>query len=172
MNYIFLAGIHGVGKSTLAVKLENELDLKSYSISDLIRKAGKFVDISDKKTESISQNQELWKVELKKINISEKILLLDGHFCLLDKNKNIITLPSTTFEGTQMSKIILMQKSPQTIRRNLLERDNSEYSIEFLRRFQETEKYQAIKYSKDNNIRLFNYDEGVSFLELIDFITN
>lgn len=172
MDYIFLAGIHGVGKSTLAANLENKLNLKSFSVSDLIRKAGKNLDSSDKKTEGISQNQELWKMELNKLKISEEILLLDGHFCLLDKNNNIITLPFATFEGTQMSKIILMQKNPQTIRGNLLNRDNKEYSIGFLQELQDIEKQQATKYSKENNIRLFVYDENTDFSELLGFITN
>lgn len=172
MDYIFLAGIHGVGKSTLAANLEKELNLKSFSVSDLIRNAGKNLDASDKKTEGISQNQELWKMELNKLKITEEFLLLDGHFCLLDKNNNIITLPFTTFEGTQMSKIILMQKKSQTIRGNLLRRDNSEYSIDFLEKLQEIEKHQAIKYSKENNIRIFVYDESTDISKLINFITN
>lgn len=172
MDYIFLAGIHGVGKSTLAAKLENELNLKSFSVSGLIRNAGKNLDVSDKKTKGISQNQELWKMELKKLKISEEILLLDGHFCLLDNNNNIITLPFATFEGTQMSKIILMQKKPQTIRGNLLKRDNKEYSIGFLQELQDIEKQQAIKYSKENSICLFVYDENADFSELLGFITN
>lgn len=156
----------------LAAKLENELNLKSVSISDLIRNAGKNLDKADKKTKGISQNQELWKIELKKLKISEEILLLDGHFCLLDKNQNIITLPFTTFEGTKMSKIILMQKKSRTIRGNLLKRDKTEYPIEFLQKFQEIEKHQAVKYSKENNVGLFVFDETTDFSKLIDFITH
>ena len=41
MAYIFLAGIHGVGKSTLANKLKKSLDINTFSVSDLIRKSGK-----------------------------------------------------------------------------------------------------------------------------------
>ncbi|WP_141604481.1 ATP-binding protein [Terrilactibacillus laevilacticus] len=172
MEYIFLAGIHGVGKSTLAAKLENELNLKSLSISNLIRNAGKNLDSANKRTGDISQNQELWKMELKNLKITEEILLLDGHFCLLDINKNITPLPFTTFAGTDMSKVILMQKNTQTIREQLLKRDNIEYSVDILQKLQENETYQAIKYSEENNIKLFIFNESTDFPELIDFITN
>lgn len=56
MEYIFLAGIHGVGKTTLAKKLEQEIDIKSIAISDLIREAGRMIVESDKETEDISGN--------------------------------------------------------------------------------------------------------------------
>lgn len=170
MEYVFLAGIHGVGKSTLAKRLENELNLKAFSVSDLIRNAGKKLDLADKKTDDISQNQVLWKKELSKLRISEEILLLDGHFCLLDKNNSIIPLPFETFEGTKMSKIILMRKNPKTIRGHLLKRDNREYSVDILRKLQNNEEKQAFKYSKEKNIPSFVFDESADYSKLIDFI--
>lgn len=36
MNYVFLSGIHGVGKTTIGKRLENELQLKCYTASALI----------------------------------------------------------------------------------------------------------------------------------------
>ncbi|PEA54519.1 hypothetical protein CON64_12495 [Bacillus pseudomycoides] len=171
MDYIFLSGIHGVGKSTLAAKLKNVIDIKSFSVSDLIRKAGKRINTSTKNTNGIAQNQELWKNELNKQDNDGSILLLDGHFCLLDLEKNITALPFATFKGTHMTKIIFMQDKPQVIRERLLKRDNNEYSIELLAEFQNSEMRQAIKYSEENNIKLFIYDENASFSDLINFIT-
>jgi|SRR5690625_317804 len=171
MEYIFLAGIHGVGKTTLAKKLELALDIKVIAISDLIRESGKAIVQSKKETDDISGNQELWKLELERINISEKHLLLDGHFCLIDRSKNIIRLPFSTFEGTKMGKIILLKKDPHEIRENLLRRDNYDYSIKFLRRFQESEETQAINYARIKDIKLFKYSNDTVFSSLIDFIT-
>ena len=65
MEYIFLSGIHGVGKSTLVTKLRKEIEIKSFSVSDLIRRAGKNINATAKNTSDISRNQELWKNELK-----------------------------------------------------------------------------------------------------------
>ncbi|WP_264647975.1 ATP-binding protein [Bacillus thuringiensis] len=170
MEYIFLSGIHGVGKSTLVTKLQKEIEIKSFSVSDLIRKAGNNINISDKNTNGISRNQELWKTELNKIEQDGFILLLDGHFCLLDSDSNVTMLPFSTFEDTNMIKIILIKNKPQVIRERLLKRDNNEYSIDLLEEFQNSEIRQAIKYSEERHIELFIYDETEPFQELINFV--
>ncbi|MGX5592204.1 hypothetical protein [Bacillus cereus] len=66
----------------MAAKLKNEIE--TLSVSDLIRRAGKRIITSNKNTRDIEQNQVLWKQELKNLDIGNAILLLDGHFCLLD----------------------------------------------------------------------------------------
>ncbi|EEL27605.1 hypothetical protein bcere0018_34010 [Bacillus cereus Rock1-15] len=171
MEYIFLSGIHGVGKSTLATELEKKIDIKTFSVSDLIRKAGNNINVTDKNTEKILQNQEAWKNELSKLNIgSSTLLLLDGHFCLLDKDRNVTALPFTTFKNTQMSKIICIKNDPQIIKERLLKRDNSEYSVALLEEFQNCELQQAMIYSHENDISLFIYDETRTLPELINFI--
>ncbi|PEC62927.1 ATP-binding protein [Bacillus toyonensis] len=172
MEFIFLSGIHGAGKSTLATELEKKTDIRTFSVSDLIRKAGNNMDVIDKKTENISRNQELWKSELKKLNVEGSKLLLDGHFCLLDKSRNIVALPFTTFKNTQMSKIICIKSDPQIIKERLLKRDNNEYSVALLEEFQNCELQQAMRYSRENDISLFIYDETRPFSELINFIEN
>ncbi|MEC2209118.1 ATP-binding protein [Bacillus paralicheniformis] len=170
MAYIFLAGIHGVGKSTLANKLKKSLDINTFSVSDLIRKSGKSLDTITKNTTDISHNQELWKNELIKLNKRGSILLLDGHFCLLDINKNIFCLPFSTFKDTHMTKIILVENDPKITRERLLNRDNCDYSIELLEKFQDYEKQQAIKYSQENDLKIFFYNQDQLYSELLDFI--
>lgn len=170
MEYIFLSGVHGVGKSTLAAEIENEIDIKTFSVSDLIRQAGKSISTVTKSTENISHNQELWKVELNKLNIGKSKLLLDGHFCLLDKDRSIISLPFETFKDTHMKKIICIEVEPDVIRERLLNRDNREYSIALLDKFQKCELQQAARYACENNISLFIYNETKSFSELMNFI--
>ncbi|MFP8645016.1 ATP-binding protein [Priestia aryabhattai] len=172
MDYIFLSGIHGVGKSTLAKELKNSVDIKSIPVSDLIRQAGIKLDNSNKKTENISKNQELWKNELNNLNLGMSKLLLDGHFCLLDKDKNITPLHFSTFDGTNMVKIIFMKNSPSIIRERLLKRDKTDYSVELLENLQICEMQQAMKYSTENGIDLFIYDEKQPLSELLNFITN
>lgn len=172
MEYIFLSGIHGVGKSTLAAKLKNILNIDSFSVSDLIRRAGKKLDHSTKNTGNIQQNQELWKKELFKLDTKKSILLLDGHFCLLDENKNTTPLSFTTFEDINMTKIILVKNRPTIIRERLLKRDNKDYSIELLEQLQNCEQKQAMKYSAEKNIDLFIYNENMPLSNLIHFITS
>ncbi|PGN60754.1 hypothetical protein CN966_05690 [Bacillus cereus] len=170
MEYIFLSGIHGAGKSTVAAKLEKEINIKTFSVSDLIRKAGNNISTSTKNTENISNNQDLWKAELNELNIGDSKLLLDGHFCLLDKDRNMISLPFSTFKDTHMKKIICIEARPQIIRERLLNRDKKEYSVALLDEFQKCELQQATRYAGGNNISLFVYNEKKTFSELINFI--
>lgn len=170
MKYIFLCGVHGVGKSTVASRLKKFIDIQTLSVSDLIRRAGKELNTS-KNTDNIQQNQDLWKNELLKLDINESILLLDGHFCLLDVAKNRTPLPFSTFEGTNMIKIIFIKNDPIIIRERLLKRDSQAYSIELLEDLQDCEQKQALKYSAENNIDLFIYEESQALSELVEFIT-
>ncbi|WP_280559018.1 ATP-binding protein [Priestia megaterium] len=172
MEYIFLSGIHGVGKSTLATELKSSINIKSISVSDLIRQAGKTLDSSTKNTGGISKNQELWKNELNNLDLGISKLLLDGHFCLLDVDNNITPLPFTTFKDTGMTKIIFMKNKPDVIKDRLLKRDKKDYSIELLKELQDCELQQAMKYSTENEISLYVYDESQPLSELLDFITN
>ncbi|MED3396081.1 AAA family ATPase [Bacillus wiedmannii] len=169
-EYIFLSGIHGVGKSTLVKKLKNDIELEAFSISDLIRKAGNKIETSRKSTDNISMNQEMWKNELNNLELSCSKLLLDGHFCLLNHENKIAPLDFETFKGTNMVKIIFMKNKSQVISERLSKRDSIKYSNELLTDFQETEMRQAIKYSRENNVKLFIYDEAEPYSELIKFI--
>ncbi|GIO28293.1 ATP-binding protein [Ornithinibacillus bavariensis] len=170
MEYIFLAGVHGVGKSTLGARIKDKLSVKCMSVSDLIRKSGNNLKQEDKYTAGISHNQELWKEELKKLSIEESILLLDGHFCLLNEEGEVTSLPFSTFNNTKMKSIILMKHKPEVLRERLLSRDKVDYSLELIRELQETEVERAYNYSKIKNVKMFIYDEVEPFNDLINFI--
>ncbi|EGO7887766.1 AAA family ATPase, partial [Enterococcus faecalis] len=49
-DYIFLSGIHGVGKTTLADRINEVYPIYKKSVSDLIRNAGKRIEENDKST--------------------------------------------------------------------------------------------------------------------------
>lgn len=170
IDYIFLSGIHGVGKSTLANKINNEFQIFKISVSDLIRQTGKRIEEKQKNTSDIDNNQLLWKKELNHLSIGNKLLILDGHFSLLDKKRKIVPLPFSTFEGTKMKKIILKKERPEIIQERLSNRDGILYSIEELTNFQQAEEERANLYSKISSIPIFTYDSDDYFYDLIKFI--
>ncbi|ELT8921901.1 AAA family ATPase [Enterococcus faecalis] len=170
MDYVFLAGIHGVGKSTLANKINNEYSIFQKSISDLIRQSGKRIEKNQKSTSDIDNNQLLWKETLNNLSIGDKLLILDGHFSLLNEEKKIVPLPFTTFNGTGMKKIILKTEKPEIIQERLRVRDNRIYSIEKIKKFQRVEEERANLYSKISSIPIFIYDNDNCFSNLIKFI--
>jgi adenylate kinase len=172
MEYIFLAGVHGVGKSTLLNRINADCPIVYASVSDLIRKAGKKIAASNKLTDGIDENQQLWKSELFNLSVPEsKILILDGHFSLINKDNAVERLSFDTFAGTNMNKIILKRESPLIIKERLEKRDNVKWDINKIMEFQKIEEEQAVSYSIQKGIPIFIFDQEKMYQELIDFIT-
>lgn len=170
MDYILLAGIHGVGKSTLLNQLNKVCPIEAYTICSLIKQAGVEMNDSDKQTKQISRNQNLWKKELKKIKYSYRKIILDGHFTLLNRQGNIVPLPINTFDDINISRIILKQEKPKIIQSRLLKRDNCNWDIDKIKMFQDIEEKTAEKYSLDTGTPLFVYNDSKLFNDLVNFI--
>ncbi len=161
-------GVHGVGKTTLLENLKKDVRFVALSISDLIRRAGNKIQSSDKFTKNIANNQELWKEELANysFNKDNDVVILDGHFTLLNHSKEIVELPFSTFDGLEISKIILKKENPIIIRERLEKRDNQYWEQELIESFQESEENQALEFSRLKNIPIFIYDSDLKLGEL------
>lgn len=172
MKYIFLAGVHAVGKTTLTKELEKEIDIYSVSISDLIRKAGNDINSHQKNTINISNNQISWLDQLKNINAEESIVILDGHFSLLNENGNITPIDFEVFDKTEMIKIILVKQDPELIKKRLFNRDGTIYSVKKIKSHQNFEEKQAFNYANLRHIPIHIYDSNSSIDSLISFVVN
>lgn len=131
---IFVAGIHGCGKSTFCSNLSKSMKIPTFSCSDLIRKSKK-IEFSNKLTNDISQNQNLLKIAINNYLSHINSYILDGHFSLLDSNFNIVKIPFETFANLGITKVILLNTSIDIIYNNLKKRDNVIYSKELLTNF-------------------------------------
>ena len=88
MGTIFVAGIYGVGKSTLCDTLSKELKIPAYSAGDLISSVnGERYGANKAVTDKIS-NQVILSMQVQKLLEVTPQILLAGHFCIFDKNKN------------------------------------------------------------------------------------
>lgn len=160
-------GVHGVGKTTLLENLKKDVRFVALLISDLIRRAGNKIQSSDKFTKNIANNQELWKEELANYSFKDNdVVILDGHFSLLNHSKEIVELPFSTFDGLEISKIILKKENPIIIRERLEKRDNQYWEQELIESFQESEENQALEFSRLKNIPIFIYDSDLKLGEL------
>lgn len=138
MKINFIAGIHGVGKTFYTNSLKD--GIPAYSASDLIRK---YKQIEGKKTKDIDKNQNLLLDAILELN--EKEIYLDGHFCLLNENGEISEIPFKTFEELGLEKIVILYAPVEKITERLKVRDSQEYDINLLEKFQNKE----IEYGKE-----------------------
>ncbi len=168
-NMIFIGGIHGVGKTYLCQKLKETYNLNSYSASSLISNLKKEQFTINKNIESIHQNQELLVKAARKLK-EEKPYLLDGHFCLLNKDGEITRIPSTTFENLAPQSIIVIINSIEQIAKHLINRDQHQYDFEFLKDFQNQEINYASEIAKLLNIPILIHPASNELSELITFI--
>ena len=172
MKYILLVGVHGVGKTTLLKNLKKDVQFVALSISDLIRQAGNKIQSTDKFTKNIANNQELWKEELANysFNKDNDVVILDGHFTLLNHSKEIVELPFSTFDGLEISKIILKTEQPVVIRERLEKRDNQNWEKELIESFQNREQNRVLEFSRLKNIPVFIYDSNLKLEDLKQFL--
>lgn len=132
MEIIFIAGIHGVGKTYYCNSLNN--GIKNYSASDLIRE---YKEINDKIVKNVGENQNYLLEDIS--NLNEEKIYLDGHFCLINSKNEIEEIPLDIFKALNIKKIILLYSNPVLIAQRLEKRDHKKYSIEMLEKFQEKE---------------------------------
>lgn len=145
MNRIiyFIGGIHGVGKGTICKEIVAKTELVHLTASEVL----KWEDISEKenkKVQDIDKTQDMLVTNLNKIIEPNKKYLLDGHYCLLNKDNVPERINQSTFVELKPELFIIVIEKVQKIKERLEYRDNREYNIDFLREFQNLE----INYSK------------------------
>ena len=145
-NLIFVGGIHGVGKGTFCKKVLSKTNSIHLSCSNLI----KWTEISS--------------IQNKKVKY-----ILDGHFCLLNKENIISNVPFETFEKINPKGIIIISEEVEVIFKRLNLRDNLSYSIELLQGFQDREIARAKEVAKKLKVELFifknNFNEALNFID-------
>lgn len=142
---IFISGIHGVGKTFFCNKIKTAFGIDCYSSSSLIAEQKKQGFPADKCVDSIDENQFFLLQAVNALREERKEFLLDGHFCLLDREGIITRIPADTFSALAPDAIVLLTEDPAIISKRRLERDNIVCSVVAIQAFQEEE----IKYAKE-----------------------
>lgn len=160
---VFVSGVHGSGKGTLCQSLNDLLGVKSYSASDLIKNNSDYVEDS-KLVDKAEKNQAALIRGLS--SVKEKKFLLDGHFCLLNNNMEIITIDYAVFDAMNLSLVIFVECEPEELRRRLLMRDNTKFSVELLSSFQKAEFERAKSFCFQRNIPFVKHYSGQDDISL------
>ncbi|MCO7544672.1 ATP-binding protein [Stutzerimonas nitrititolerans] len=146
---IFVAGVHGVGKSYLCQKYVQDHDVLHESASSLIRKERSHVDWSvDKKVADVDDNQVALNSAVKRILAAGHSLLLDGHFVLIDRQCNFTRIPSSVFNDLCITGVILIEADPDVISNRLKNRDATPSAVN-IADFINAEREQAQKVCRE-----------------------
>jgi adenylate kinase len=161
---IFVAGIHGVGKTFFCTQFSKDIGRIHYSSSDLISEQKSEIKTNNKKITQITKNQDFLFEALKKIDTTNSVL--DGHFCLLNKNSEITRIPEGTFLRLLPEIIIVLTDTIDTIHQKLINRDQQSYDKGLLEQFQQEEIKYGLEISKLLNIPFHLFDTKSNLEEL------
>lgn len=153
LTHVFIGGIHGVGKTTICKDCFIPLTYHWVTASSLINAYGAETD-RNKRVSNIKKNQEIL---IEQFSIEKKIykrLILDGHYCLLNKNNQIEQIALDVFERMEFTNLILLKSDSENIVKRLSMRDTKQWDINFINQFQCQEERHAQYVSRELSIQL------------------
>ncbi|MCV0332694.1 AAA family ATPase [Pseudomonas aeruginosa] len=140
---VFVAGVHGVGKTYLCQQFVCAFPVLHESASRLIRRERALADWSlDKRVVNIDENQAALCRAVQRITSEGRLLLLDGHFVLIDEKAEFVNLETSIFKKLHLHGVVLLEASPETIVERLVGRDNSKITVDLVS-FMEAERKNA-----------------------------
>jgi adenylate kinase len=145
---IFVAGVHGVGKTSLCEAAVEGGSAIHKSASQLIREErASAIAVGSKVVQDIDGNQKLLVNAVRKISGKGEFepLLLDGHFALVNKSGRPEALPVNLFSELGIDGVILVKDRPSRIAARLLTRDGGDTPLEDVAALQKLEVSQAVK---------------------------
>lgn len=166
-NVVFIGGVHGVGKSTICQHICRELNMEYLSASELLKWKDINEDEKNKKVEDIPFTQNRLITGLKNRLQEDKSYLLDGHYCLLNKDNEVVNISLDTFKQINPITLILILGNVKEIKKRLENRDNKPYEYELLEHLQNSELTYAKFLSEVLNLPLYigKSDDYVNILD-------
>lgn len=158
MGTVFLAGIYGVGKSTVIEKISNTTGVRAYSAGDLISEKNGELYGANKAVSNKDYNQKILIQRVAELLESNEKILLAGHFSIINKLGEIEELPSYVFDEISLEKIILLEAPVETIIAHLKMRDDKFYSQELIQSMLATEREAAQNASERLGIPFIKYE--------------
>lgn len=149
-----------MGKSTICKDLCSKLSIEYLSASQALKWADLNIDALDKKVQDISVTQDRLINGLVNTIKPGKHYLLDGHYCLFDKEGKIARVPFETFAAINPNSLHLIIGNVETIKHRIEARDKRFYDYDVLKEMQEQEMVYAKELSENLNTQLSIGKEG------------
>lgn len=128
---VFVAGVHGVGKSYLCRLYAEKFSVIHESASGLIRKERAHADWSaDKKAVDIDGNQVALQRAVHRFIAAGESLVLDGHFVLINEEAELVPVDISIFAHLGLSGVVLLEARPELIVSRLKSRDSVASAVE------------------------------------------
>lgn len=141
---IFVAGVHGVGKTYLAAQLPATVGLMHTSASKLIKEERLMPNWGkDKRVSDVNANQVALAEAVRRHNTVGTRLLLDGHFVLLNAEGEFLRLNAEVFKSLNLDGVVLLEDEPEIIAQRIHKRDGRETDIVHIGKFINVERSQA-----------------------------
>lgn len=172
-NIIFIAGIHGVGKSTLCNKLSQQMPFEHLTASKVIKEYLNGSKVAeDKNVKNIAKNQDALIEGLSLIETNHELVLLDGHFVLLNQENSINKIPLDTYNLLSLKAITILIDTPQNIKSRIDKRDNKDYDLQLLEKMQNAEREYGYEVSKKLDIPYLeiDYADSSALSKLSNFV--
>lgn len=161
-EFIFVTGIHGVGKTSRCKRICEEFKFIYLNAGELIKSGKDIKNLdNDKRVSDVESNQDILLNGIDKYT-SERRLLLDGHLTLMGYRGGIERVPIQFLRKLNPTILILLINAPEVVVENLKMRDSRDYDIDLIKFQQQTELEYAKQVAKELNIPImeFNsYDE-------------
>ena len=136
----FVGGIFGAGKSTLCQTLAHLLPAEHLKASDLIGYTPDPRDATGKATGEVLSNQDRLIAALDVRRRAGGIVLLDGHFCLLDNTYSVVPLPVRVFERINPSAMVLVEATDTEVVDRRAQRDGKQMDAGLVQRLLQSER--------------------------------
>lgn len=157
MGVLFLAGIYGVGKSTLGETLSQRQGIPFYSAGDLISQINGERYGANKVVADKVGNQDILAMQIERLLEQHGRILLAGHFCIVNKYGEVDCLPRDAFKNLHLDKIILLEAEERQIMDHLRARDAKKYSPELVAALIKTERELAYEASAELNCPIMTH---------------
>lgn len=153
---IFIAGVHGVGKTTLCSGISDSQGFIHKSASQLIREAkASAIARNGKAVADIPGNQQLLIDAVSLITQSGKTLLLDGHLALLNSARRAEALPTKVFADLGIDGVVMIHDNPTSIVARIKQRDGGGIGLDEIKALQAVENSRAKIVTDELGLPLF-----------------
>lgn len=153
---IFIGGIHGSGKGTLCQTISSEIGLPHFTASEVLKWDEVSPNMQNKKVVDITETQNRLILGLTHLKKKHQSFILDGHFCLFNKDGNVKKIALEVFQKIAPDYIVFIGAEAEEIHNRLKARDGVEYSLSTLIEMQNIEKKHAREVAQKLNIPYFH----------------